>query len=188
MLKEAGAEPYNYGIVKDNKEEIKNILEKSLKECDIVLISGGSSVGERDHTISAIESVEGSEILVHGLAIKPGKPTIIAKNGNKLIFGLPGNPFAVLAVFKVLIEQYISGFIEKERFFQAVFSINYHKAMGRTEFLPVNMREENGELYVDPIMAKSSSVVALTKADGFISIEKNKEGIYRGEIVKVYEL
>lgn len=186
MTERAGAVPYNFGIVKDNMQEIKEVLNTALDKCNIVFISGGSSVGERDHTINAIESIENTEVLIHGIAVKPGKPTIIARNGEKLIFGLPGNPFAVLVIFKILIEKY--KFSEKEKFLSALFDTDYHKAMGRSEFLPVILKERDNEIYASPIRVKSSSVAAAAKADGFIIIEKNKEGIVKGEKIKVYEL
>ena len=188
MSKAVGTIPMNYGIVTDDKELIKKTIEKALSECDMVLITGGSSVGERDHTINAIEEISGSEILVHGIAVKPGKPTIIAKNGKKIIFGLPGNPLAVLVIFKTLIEKYINKFIKTSECVSGVLTVNYHKAMGRAEFLPVKLIENTDRIYVEPIMAKSSSVAALSKAYGFILIEKNKEGIHKGEQVEIYKI
>ena len=188
MTERAGAVPYNFGIVKDDEEAVKKALNEALSKCDIVLISGGSSVGERDHTISAVESIPEAKVLVHGIAIKPGKPTIIARSGSKMIFGLPGNPFAVLVIFRTIIEKYINRFSEKEKFVTALFDTNYHKAMGRSEFLPVKLEERDDEVYALPLRVKSSSVAVLAKADGFVIIEKNKEGLYSGEKIKVYEL
>ena len=188
MSEAAGTIPVNYGIVIDDKDLIRKTIEKALSECDIVLITGGSSVGERDHTINAIEEILGSEILVHGIAVKPGKPTIIAKNGKKIIFGLPGNPLAVLVIFKTLIEKYINKFVKTSECVNGILTVNYHKAMGRAEFLPVRLIENTDRIYVEPVMAKSSSVAALSKAYGFILIEKNKEGIHKGEQVEIYKI
>lgn len=87
-----GAEPINYGIVKDDYKLLKHTICRATEECDILVISGGSSVGKKDQTIKAIEDFEDGKILVHGVSVKPGKPTIVAKKGDKIIFGLPGPP------------------------------------------------------------------------------------------------
>ena len=84
--------------------------------------------------------------------------------------------------------KYINRFSEKEKFVTALFDTNYHKAMGRSEFLPVKLEERDDEVYALPLRVKSSSVAVLAKADGFVIIEKNKEGLYSGEKIKVYEL
>ncbi|MCL2323312.1 MAG: molybdopterin molybdotransferase MoeA [Oscillospiraceae bacterium] len=192
LLKKNYAESFFYGIIKDSLESLKHSLETALSECEIVIISGGSSVGERDYTIEAISSIEDSEILCHGIAIKPGKPTIVAKAHDKIIFGLPGNPLAVVFVYKSLVEKFIKFNYEMEEenmdFTLAEFSINYHKAKGREEFIPVKLEYKEGKIFAEPIMAKSNCIYCMSQASGFVSINKNLEGLHRGEIVKVIRI
>ena len=189
LLKKKNCNVSFYGIIKDSLESLKETLENALNECQIVIISGGSSVGERDFTIQAISSIENVDIICHGLAIKPGKPTIIAKTGIKIIFGLPGNPLAVVFVYKSVVEKFLDLINNRDDdivdFIHAEFTINYHKAKGREEFMPVRLEFKDGKIFAEPIMAKSNIISCISMADGFVSINKNLEGLHRGEIVKV---
>lgn len=188
QLKEISCEPIIYPPVKDNLEDIIRLIDKANKECDIVLISGGSSVGKKDETVRAIESFDNSEILIEGIAIKPGKPTIIGKIEDKLIIGLPGHPLSCGFVVEAIVKPFIlSLFDEKnKRFVNCEFEYNYHKAKGREEFLAVNIREEKDKLICSPIFSKSSMIKHFANCDGYIRIHRDLEGIQKGEEVKVY--
>lgn len=190
LIEEAGAEPVVYGIVKDDFNQLKSTIALAKEQCQIVLISGGSSVGKKDETLGAIEALKGSEILVQGVAIKPGKPTIIAKADNKMIVGLPGHPLACAVVFKGIIKEYIDMkySTQSEEFpISCRFSINYHSAKGREEFVPVKLEYHQGELRAVPIITKSGIMSSFSKATGYIRIDKNLEGISEGERVLVYK-
>ena len=100
--------PKIYGVIADNEVELRVALQKAIDENDLVLISGGSSVGTHDLTYKVIDSLKGSEILVHGIAIKPGKPTIVARVKDKLVLGLPGNPVSAYLIYYVLIRSFLS--------------------------------------------------------------------------------
>jgi len=190
LIVESGCEPVKYGLIKDDFELLKNTLEKAVHECDIILMSGGSSVGKKDHTVNVINSVGDKGVLVHGISIKPGKPTIIGKAGDKIIFGLPGHPLACAIIFKVIVNYYINkimGYDEVSYPIQCKFKINYHKAMGREEYLPVTLEEENGELYAKPVFGKSGLITGFSKAWGYIRIERNEEGLKENQIVSAYK-
>lgn len=185
---EDGAKPINFGVIKDNYETLKKAVEEAIEKCDIVLISGGSSVGKKDQTLKVINALEGPGVLVHGISIKPGKPTIIAKVGNKAVFGLPGHPLSCAVVYKVIVNHYLNGLMDyKDKVYpvQCRFSINYHKAKGREEYLPITLEKmENGEIKASPVFGKSGLITGFSKAWGYIKIDKNEEGIKEGE--KVY--
>ncbi|MBU3160395.1 molybdopterin molybdotransferase MoeA [Clostridium frigoris] len=191
LLLEDGMEPVSYGIIKDDYELLKSATQKAFNECDVVLISGGSSVGTKDHTLKVIASFDDGEVLVHGIAIKPGKPTIIGKHKEKIIFGLPGHPLACCIIYKVLVQNYIySLMLKSEKIYvtNAVMSINYHKAKGREEYLPVELETIEGIVIAKPVFGKSGIITAFSKAWGYIKIEKNVEGLKEGQAVGVYKL
>jgi len=191
LLIEDGLQPVSYGIIRDDYELLKSTVDKAFIECDIVLISGGSSVGKKDQTLKVINSYEDGEILTHGIAIKPGKPTIIGKRGEKIIFGLPGHPLACSIIYKIIIKDYIDNLqchSEKKYGTSAVMSINYHKAKGREEYLPVSIEKDNNEVIAKPVFGKSGLISVFSRAWGYIKIDKNMEGVKEGQIVQVYKL
>lgn len=185
-----GGEPINYGVVKDNYEFLRDNVGKALSECDIVLVSGGSSVGVKDQTLKVIESFENSQILVHGISIKPGKPTIIGKVNEKAIFGLPGHPLSCAIIYEVIVKKLIDSLMNSNNMQYpslCTFSINYHKAKGREEYLPVTIKENNNEFRVEPVFSKSGLITGFSKAYGYIKISKDVEGLREGEKVLVYK-
>ncbi len=190
LIEESGSLPVNYGAIKDEYELLKQTVEKAVAECDIVLMSGGSSVGKKDNTVNVIKDLKDGELLVHGISIKPGKPTIIGRTGDKIIFGLPGHPLACAVIFRIIVKHYIENLTEHKEIaypIECKFNINYHKAKGREEFLPVTIEEKRDELIASPVFGKSGLITGFSKAYGFIRIERNEEGIKEGQIVKVFK-
>jgi len=157
-----------YGIVKDNKEDLIEKLKQAMNE-DVILLSGGTSAGVGDLTSTAIEEL-GGEILVHGIKIKPGKPTIIGKIGKKLVVGLPGYPTSCLTIFDVL-------FNEKGKTLRAHVHNRYLSAKGREEYLPVSIIKGKDGYGAYPVLKGSEAITSLTYADGYIIIPENKEMI-----------
>jgi molybdopterin molybdotransferase len=191
LLLEDGIEPVSYGIIKDDYDLLKGTVDKAFEQCDLVLISGGSSVGKKDQTLKVISSYSDGEVLVHGIAVKPGKPTIIGKHKEKIIFGLPGHPLACSIIYKILVKQYINNLMcydEKLYGTSAIMSINYHKAKGREEYLPVAIEEIDNKLIAKPVFGKSGLISVFSKAWGYIKIDKNIEGLKEGQIVEVHRL
>ncbi|MGD9568917.1 MAG: molybdopterin molybdotransferase MoeA [Sedimentibacter sp.] len=190
LIEDKGCIPVNYGLIKDEYELLKNTMEKAVSECDIVLTSGGSSVGKKDNTLKVIKDLEDGELLVHGISVKPGKPTIIGKSKQKIIFGLPGHPLACAVIFQVMVKYYIEKITEhkyKEFPVTCSFKYNYHKAKGREEYLPVTIEEIGSSLVASPVFGKSGLITSFSKAWGYIKIERNEEGIKEGQIVSVYK-
>ena len=193
LIKEVGAESICFGIVKDKFLDLKKKCEEALNKADIILISGGSSVGTMDITLDVINSFPYSEILVHGISVSPGKPTILAKVGNKAVWGLPGHVVSAMIVFLIFIKsmikkiggyykyKYIS---EKSTF--ATLTKNIAKAQGREDYTRVKLfKGEDGIIYAEPILGKSGLISSMVKADGIIRIDMNSEGIEAGEKVEV---
>lgn len=179
--------PELYGIVKDDYNALKDVLQQAILENDIVLISGGSSVGTYDNTLKAISSLENSKILVDGISIKPGKPTIIAKAFDKAIFGLPGHPVSCLFIFKFFVKKLIDILLHQQDTSKKVLAkmkTNFAISSGRTEFVFVKLIYSD-EIIAEPLYGKSGSINLLNNASGYIRVDSTKTGIKAGDIVEV---
>ncbi len=185
----SGAVPNIYGIVKDDFHDLLRKCERALAESDMVLISGGSSVGARDFTISVLSSLAEASILVHGISISPGKPTILAKVLGKPFFGLPGHVVSAMVVFDVVVRPFlerISGRIPCTRWkIPAVLDRNIASAQGRTDFIRVRLSRTEGMARAHPVLGKSGLIRTMVKADGLIEIDANTEGLDKGAVVDV---
>lgn len=179
--------PIMYGIVKDDKKELEAATKNLLENCDIVLISGGSSKGAYDNTLNALESIENNCILVDGIAVKPGKPTIIAKINNKAVIGLPGHPVSCLFIYNYFVRRLISYITGKKLFenkINAILRTNFSLKSGRTEFVFVKLSYLDN-VYAEPLYGKSGSITLLSNADGYIRLDATRTGIKEGDIVEV---
>lgn len=187
-----GGEPLYMGLCPDNFESLKVMTEKGLRQADMVWISGGSSVGTRDLTLKVFEVLHDFELLVHGISISPGKPTIIAKSGSKPIIGLPGHVASALVVAEVFLTRLISrlsGQMDFSSEFQssveAELSRNIESASGREDYVRVKLIKKKETLTAEPIFGKSGLISTLVEADGLIKVDMNTEGLYQGQRVKV---
>lgn len=190
LIQESIAEPIIYGVSEDDFDKLLSIVKNAICECDIVLISGGSSVGAKDHTAKILDTLYNSKVIIHGLAIKPGKPTIVANCDGKIVFGMPGHPLACAIVFKSLVSFFVEQVTwnhHKKLPVICKFSLNYHKAKGREEYIPVTIDTSKEGTIAKPIFGKSGTITTFSKAYGYIKAEKDKEGILEGEMVEVYE-
>jgi molybdenum cofactor synthesis domain-containing protein len=178
------------GTVKDDYQDLKNILDKALSLSDIVILSGGTSKGEGDLGPKVLEEYSDIEILVHGVKIKPGKPIIFVKLKTKLIFILPGYPTSALSCFYVFIDNFlrrISGYPLRERFSQEIeVGERIYSTVGRHEFKAVKVVEENGSKKIIPIKTGSEAMSTLFYGDGYIEIEELESIIEKGDMRKVY--
>lgn len=186
LIIESGCIPIKFGLIKDDYDMLKNTVKDAISKCDIVLMSGGSSVGKKDHTVNVINSL--GEVLVHGISVKPGKPTIIGRAEDKIVFGLPGHPLACAVIFKSIVKNYIDKIMEYNDIsypIESKFSINYHKAKGREEYLPVTLHMINEEIIAKPVFGKSGLITGFSKAWGYVRIDRNEEGLKEGQKVSV---
>ena len=182
-----GFEVVGFELIKDDYKLLKTRAEAAKETCDVVLISGGSSKGKKDATAQVIEDITG-EILTHGLAVKPGKPTILAfeKESKTIYAGLPGHPVAALLLFRLVIGGLWNRLcIAKNRVpLKAKIAINLAAAPGRKTFQLVKL---DGE-WATPILGKSGLIRTMSEADGYIILDVNDEGINKGEEVEVWLL
>lgn len=185
-----GGVPINMGIVPDDYELLRDKLISAINIADIALISGGSSVGSRDKTLDAIKSLPSADVLVHGIAIRPGKPTIIAKAMDKFVFGLPGNPVSVMVTFQLFVGYLIKsllGVTDKLPFhIKAILTRNVASAPGREDYICVRLKKVDETTYAEPIIGKSALISIMVKADGLIRIPLNTEGLEANSEVEVF--
>ncbi|MDR1701662.1 MAG: molybdopterin molybdotransferase MoeA [Sporomusaceae bacterium] len=191
MLQEAqlNCQVFSYGIIKDEYEDLKRVLKKAAAENDLVLISGGSSVGARDYTVQVIEELGERKVLFHGLAMKPGKPTIVGRAKNALVFGLPGHPVAAMTVCAQLVKfavRILLGQAEKAKFsVTATLTRNIASAPGRDDFFRVKLKEADGKYFAEPLLGKSGLISTMAGADGLIHVDAATTGLYTAEEVQV---
>ena len=188
QIEKCGGEPIPFGIIKDDPKILKEKIEEVLSKADMVLISGGSSVGTYDLTLKVMSSLTEGKVLTQGVAIKPGKPTIIAKVKEKIILGLPGNPVSVMIVFRKIVEPTILAMInakEKIRVVKARLARTVTSSTGREEFIRVRLEEKEGRLIAIPLHRGSANIVSLVKADGLLKIPRLSEGLEKGQFAKI---
>jgi molybdopterin molybdotransferase len=177
-------------VVRDDDAELKQALAESLEHSDIVLLSGGSSAGKKDYSLSAIASLGDPGIQCHGLAFKPGKPTIIANARGKAVIGLPGHPVSALLVFSILGEylvRLINGAGQRvESWVEAVLTDNISGAPGRETWQMVRLEKTESGYAARPVYGESGLITLLAGAEGSVRIPRNREGISSGTAVRVY--
>lgn len=179
----SGGQPVPFGIVPDEPRAIKSALEEAAYRCDMTLISGGSSVGVKDAAADILSEL--GEVLFHGLAIKPGKPSLAADVCGRPVFGLPGHPVAAYFIYSIFARPLIYKMMDStpaDRSVMARCASAISSNHGREECVPVRL--ENGSAL--PIIVKSGLITTLSGADGFIRIPRDTEGIAQGEQVKVF--
>ncbi|HAA89641.1 MAG: Molybdopterin biosynthesis protein MoeA [Thermoanaerobacterales bacterium 50_218] len=188
---ECGGKPVLYGLVKDDPEMLHQVLRQALEETDIVVVSGGSSVGTRDLTTDVISGLGKPGLVFHGLAIRPGKPTMGAVVGKKPVFGLPGHPAAALISFDLLVAPLLKfgsyrGIKPAALPVPALLSRSLASAPGREDFIRVKLRSKDGKLWADPLLGKSGLLSPMVRGDGIFRIPLEKEGVAAGSEVDVY--
>ena len=192
MLAQAQAAPTTFPLVPDDLDSIRDALKTATEGHDLTLLSGGSSVGARDFTLEALKSL-GAEVLAHGVAISPGKPTILASLYGKPVLGLPGQVTSaqvVLDVFGLPLLAHLAGdkaaFDRAPRTFPALLSRNVASKQGREDHVRVRLEHRPGELpLAHPVLGKSGLLKTLLMADGLIVIPADLEGLAGNAVVAV---
>jgi len=178
MLGAFGVNVINYGIVIDNENLLREKVTQAVSECDAVLLSGGSSVGVKDAACRIIESM--GSLLLHGIAIKPGKPTILGKTGNKPLVGLPGHPVAAYFITKLFVLSLLSRLMgRKQEIYTTTAKVSESIGAnhGRAQYQCCRLERRDGELYAYPIRGKSGLITTLAGADGYFCIDRDCEGL-----------
>ena len=184
--KALGCDVIEYGAVSDKKEEIENAVKDCVEKADAVIISGGSSAGARDMTVDIINTL--GEAYFHGIAMKPGKPTIFGMVKGKPVFGLPGHPLAAYFVFRLIVAEFIKSILSippGKPAGSGLLAENIPSNHGREEFLCIRLNDKNE---IIPLHTKSGIISVLSSAQGFIRIPRNTEGLNKGTVMEIYGL
>ena len=191
LLEQAGGVPVRYGIISDKLEALQAAAGRAWKESDAVVITAGSSASARDLTSRVINNLGRPGVLVHGVDVRPGKPTILAVCDEKAVIGLPGNPVSALVIaglFVVPLVERLSGLrVTRPRpSVLATLTINLASQAGREDWIPVRLVPKTGGYQADPIFGKSNLIFTLARADGLIRIPPTATGLSAGESVEVF--
>lgn len=188
-VEECGGEAEYLGIAGDQPSQIAGLVKKGLSSSDAVVISGGSSAGAGDIVPSIVDRLGRPGVIVHGLALKPGKPTFIAVVRSKPVFGLPGYPVSALIIFDQLVAPQLRRMASlpplERKTVRAKLSMKILSARGRREFVPVELVHEGDGVRARPILKGSGAITALSAADGYIEVPLEEEIIEEGKMVRV---
>ncbi len=187
LLKDFGAEPVNFGIVVDDEGLLRKKAFAAVQSCDAVILSGGSSAGVKDAACRTISEL--GELLLHGIAIKPGKPTILGRAGNKPLIGLPGHPVAAFFVAKLFVLPLLARLEDRTvRTYpaHAAISESLNANHGRMQVNACRLEEADGSLTAVPIRSKSGLITQLAGADGYLVINRDCEGLPKDTEVEIY--
>lgn len=190
LAKEWDIEVMYGGIVKDQFDVFQKKARELYDQADCLILSGGSSVGAKDYTTDVIQSLGEPGVFVHGISIKPGKPTILAVGNGKPIIGLPGHPASAMIIFRLFGERILKKLTgekldhKPDRIFARITK-NIPSSPGRSDYIRVRLVEQDGEWWAEPIIGKSGLITTLVKSDGIVEIISAKEGIAQGEYVPV---
>jgi len=193
LIEECGGELKDWGVVRDDKDQLTKAIGEALEWGDLVLLSGGSSMGAKDIALETILSFADSEFVFHGISISPGKPTIFAKARGKPILGLPGYPVSALVIFDLFAGPLIRRLAGQDtetvtRFtktVQATLKTNISSQVGREDYVRVTLERDADRLLAVPLPTKSGAIFTLVKADGMVRIDLNQDGLEPGEEVEV---
>ncbi len=190
IVERAGGIVQSGGIIRDNFEALYQAVQTLLDRSDALVLSAGSSVSVRDMTSDVIDKLGKPGVLVHGVSIKPGKPTILAMCAGKPVFGLPGNPVSAMVVGDLFITPTLWRMQGCEhpplrQTIRARLTHNLASVPGRVDYIQVKLVDRDGELWAEPVFGKSNLIYTLVKADGMLIIPSDANGIAAGEMADV---
>lgn len=189
MIEKSGGETVKRVIVKDDLELLKSEIQTALEVSDIVIVSGGSSIGSKNYVSESINSFEGEGVFIDGIGMRPGRLTLVGEAMKKPVFGLPGHPVSSIVVFKSIIDGFVRMKYEMEngaRYVDAKLAVNIYSKPGKDTYQMVKLEKEEGIVYARPIFAKSGMISIISKSCGYIAIPKDVDLMQKDENVKVY--
>ncbi len=187
-LRAMGVTARHYPTLRDEESEFESALAAALVECDGVVVTGGSSVGERDRLPHAVATIADPGIVVHGLRVKPGKPTLFGADAGKPIIGLPGNPMSALLVLEAVAAPIIAALVGAPvvaATLQASLAAPARSRADWTWYVPVTLQDDGGALFAHPLPVRSFSVSLTGRADGYVVVEERDEELPAGAPVSV---
>jgi molybdopterin molybdotransferase len=192
LVRENNGVPFFCGIVEDRVEILVEKIRSGLEQADMLIITGGSSVGSLDLTVEVLQSFTGTEVIAHGISIRPGKPTLLAVIEGKPFLGLPGHPVSALVIFHLFgrpILRTLAGWSKERAFHQervkAKAARNIPSVPGREDYIRVMLEERDGTFLAHPLFGKSGALSHLVKADGLLKIGVDEEGLEEGSEAEV---
>ena len=190
IVTQAGGEPVLYGILPDRREALEAAAREAHAACDVVLITAGSSVSTRDITSEIIATLGPPGILAHGVALKPGKPTILAVCAGKPVIGLPGNPVSALVVAGLFVAPLLRRMLglrapRLSPHVHARLTTNIPSEAGREDYVPVRVTGDEGSFHAEPVFGKSNLIFTLVRADGLVRVPADANGLAAGALIEV---
>ena len=192
-ISECGGEAVDFGIVKDDDvESLKKALQEALKSTDAVVTSGGVSVGQKDIVPKVLNSLGSPGVIIHGVAVKPGKPLAVALLHGKPVFSLPGNPTSSLLIFHLLVRPALlrlAGIANREMsVLRAKLTRRIFSAKGRRTYITVSLsKEKDSEWIASPVASgQSGAITTMAMAEGYVELKENEPFAEEGKLVKVF--
>jgi len=190
LVETAGGIPLRYAIIPDQADALYAAASQALAEADMVIITAGSSASTRDLTSEVINRLGEPGVLVHGVNVRPGKPSILGICAGKAVIGLPGNPVSALVIARLFIVPAIAAWLgvpgdQPAARVRARLSLNLASQAGREDWIPVRLVQEAGSYIAEPVFGKSNLIFTLVRADGLLRIAPDATGLQAGEPVEV---
>ena len=190
VVTQAGGVPLPKGIVGDDYAALCHAARAALADADVLVISAGSSVSSRDLTAKVVNDLGEPGVVIHGVALKPGKPTILGVCDGKPVVGMPGNPVSAMVVAGLFLTPLLARMQGQakpgvRRRVTARLTHNISSAPGREDYVPVRLIENDGQLWAEPVFGKSSLIYTLVNADGELHVPLDSNGLHRGGLVEV---
>ena len=190
LVTRAGGIPLSCGVIKDDYQSLLCAARAALETADLLVISAGSSVSTRDLSAQVINNLGKPGVLVHGVAVKPGKPTILGVCNGKPVLGLPGNPVSAVVVAQLFLVPVLGRLLglahpPLRRRVSARLSHNIASVPGREDYVQVRLAERGGEMWAEPVFGKSNLIFTLVRSDGMLCVPLNASGLYQNELVVV---
>jgi molybdopterin molybdotransferase len=190
LVEQAGGMPVLYGIIPDERKALQQTLQTALDNCDAIIVTAGSSASTRDLTAEVIQNLGAPGVLVHGVNLRPGKPTILAVCNGKAVVGLPGNPVSALVVAGIFATPLVERLLglanpRPKPALVARLTINLASQAGREDYVPVTLLPGPQGYLAEPIFYKSNLIFSLARADGLVKIPSAATGLNAGDQVTV---